>query len=70
MNIALSLLVLTAVALILGAILLFRRGGYRKQASLMLILAFVMAVNVGIWSLPTPEGKSLSKGAQTKQAAE
>ncbi len=52
---ALSLLVLTAIALVAGAVFLWRRGA-RKQAGLMLVLAAVLAVNVGIWTLPTASG--------------
>ncbi|KHK91690.1 hypothetical protein [Novosphingobium malaysiense] len=70
MNIALSLLVLTAVALVLGAIFLWNREGYRKQALLMLVLAGVMGINILIWTLPTPDGKSLSGEAQKEQAPE
>lgn len=70
MDIAISLLVLTAIALVLGATALFRRGGYRKQAVLMLVLAAVMAVNVVIWTLPTPEGQSLVSEAQMEKAPE
>ncbi|MCJ2177972.1 hypothetical protein [Novosphingobium album (ex Hu et al. 2023)] len=70
MNIALSLLVLTAIALVLGSLVLFRRQGYRKQAMLMLALAVIMAINIAIWTLPTPEGKSLSSEAQKEQAPE
>ncbi|MCT2399393.1 hypothetical protein [Novosphingobium mangrovi (ex Huang et al. 2023)] len=68
MDIALSLLELTTVALVLGAIFLLRRGGYRKQAVLMLVLALVMVINILIWTLPTPEGRSLSSEAQKAQA--
>ena len=53
---ALSLMVLAAVALVLGALFLLRRGGARKQAVLMLVLAVVIAVNVGIWTLPDAKG--------------
>jgi len=55
MEIALSLVVLTIIALVLGAVFLLRRGGYRKQALLMLVLAAIMAGNVAIWSMPVPE---------------
>jgi hypothetical protein len=48
----LSILVLAAIALMIGAIFLWRRGGSRKQAGLMLLLAIIMAVNVAIWTLP------------------
>lgn len=68
MDIAISLLVLTMIALVLGAIALFRRGGYRKQALLMLVLAAVMAVNVVIWTTPTREGRSLVSEAEKEKA--
>lgn len=66
MDIALSLLVLAIAALVLGAIALFRRGGYRKQAVLMLVLAGVMAVNVAIMVVPTPGGGTLAQAAKEK----
>jgi hypothetical protein len=59
MSAALSLLVLTALALVLGAVFLWRRGGSRKQVLLMLVLAAVLAANVAIWTLPGTSGKSL-----------
>ena len=58
-DLALSLMVLTAFAMVLGAVYLLRRGGAKKQALLMLVLALVMAVNVGIWTLPDAEGNAL-----------
>ncbi|EQB13954.1 MAG: hypothetical protein K0R64_2725 [Novosphingobium lindaniclasticum] len=70
MDIALSLMTLTIVALVLGAIALFRRGGSRKQAWLMLVLAGVLIVNVGIWTLPNSDGESLARAGDTKEAPE
>lgn len=70
MDIALSLMMLTTIALVVGAIYLFRRDGYRKQAVLMLALAVVMVINVAIWTLPTIEGNSLSSAAEKQQAPE
>lgn len=70
MDIAVSLLVLTTIALVLGAVALFRRGGYRKQAILMLVLAAVMVMNVVIWTLPTGEGQSLVSQAAKEKAPE
>ncbi|MCJ2186083.1 hypothetical protein [Novosphingobium beihaiensis] len=70
MDITLSLLVLTTVALVLGGAALFRREGYRKQAVLMLVLAAVMAANIAILTVPTPGGKSLSGEVQKEQAPE
>lgn len=56
----LSIAMLTSIALIFGAIALFRRG-QRKQPALMLVLAVVMIANVVIWSIPTKNGQSLVK---------
>jgi drug/metabolite transporter superfamily protein YnfA len=61
MNIALSLLVLTAIALVGGAYVLLKRGK-RRQAWLMLALAVVMALNVAIWTVPTQNGDTLAAG--------
>ena len=57
LDLVLSILVLAALALIGGAIVLWRRG-QRQQALLMLVLAGVMAVNVGIWVLPDEAGQA------------
>ena len=59
MEIALSLLVLTVLALVLGSAWLWRHGGSRKQVALMLVLAVVLAINIAIWTLPGPGGQSL-----------
>lgn len=57
----LSLMVLTAVALVVGAGWLWRRGGSRKHAVLMLILAVVLGINVAIWTLPGPDGAPVAQ---------
>jgi hypothetical protein len=62
MDTALSIVVLGAIALVLGAIALWRRG-VRKQALLMLLLAVIAAVNVAIWVVPNEDGKSLVNAA-------
>lgn len=54
-----SLVVLAAIALFLGAIFLLRKGN-TKQGVLMLVLSVVMAVNVAIWLVPTESGESLA----------
>ena len=56
MNTVLSVLVLAAFAMVLGAAFLWRRGGSRKQIGLMLLLAAIMVINVGIWALPDASG--------------
>lgn len=63
MNIVLSVTMLTAFALVLGAVALFRRG-VRKQAWLMLALALIMIVNVVIWSMPVGGGSLANPAPQ------
>lgn len=58
MAIAMSLAVLSAFALVLGAWAVWRRGGSRRQVVLMLVMAAVMAANVAIWTVPDRTGKS------------
>lgn len=70
MDIALSLVSLTVLALVLGAAFLFRRGGATKQAWLMLLLALIMAINVAIWTLPTENGASLVDSVPNEKAPE
>jgi hypothetical protein len=60
---ALSLAMLTALALLAGAVFLWRRGE-RQRPSLMAVLAAVMIMNVVIWSLPTTDGQTLTTSAQ------
>ena len=55
-SVVLSLLVLAALALVIGAVVLLRKGGSRKQAMLMLVLAAVAILNVAIWTLPDASG--------------
>lgn len=62
MDIALSLLVLAAIALTGGGYVLFRQGR-RKQAVLMLLLAAVMVLNLAIWTVPMEDGQSLTTSA-------
>jgi len=58
MNIVLSIVMLTAGALIAGAFVFWRRTGQAKQPILMLILALIAIANVAIWTLPTSDGES------------
>ncbi len=54
----LSILVLAAFALVIGAIVLWRRGGQARQVGLMLLLAAIIAGNVLIWTVPDSTGKA------------
>lgn len=56
MNIVLSIMMLAAIGLLLGAFLLWRKGGPLKQVLLMVLLAVIAMVNVGIWTVPDAEG--------------
>jgi uncharacterized membrane protein YqjE len=53
----LSIVVLLAIALIVGAVFAYR-GGYRRQAVLMVILALVAGMNVAIWTVPNEAGEA------------
>lgn len=58
MDTVLSILMLAVIAMVLGAVAVWKRGG-RRQAVLMLVLAAIMAANVAIWVLPVNQGKPL-----------
>jgi hypothetical protein len=51
----LSILVLAAIAMAIGALAWWRKG-MRKQAALMLALAAIIAGNVAIWVVPDGSG--------------
>jgi hypothetical protein len=50
----LSLLMLSAFALLAGAAYLWRKRGERRRPLLMLVLAAIMLGNVAIWTVPAP----------------
>jgi cyanate permease len=54
---ALSLMILAAIALAIGAIFLWRRGE-RQRPALMALLVMILIVNVGIWTLPDASGEA------------
>ncbi len=54
----LSILVLAAIGLLVGAYFLHRRGGPKRQAMLMVILALVAIANVAIWIVPDSKGNA------------
>ena len=52
----LSILMLTAIVMLLGAVYLWRQRGTSKQVWLMLVLAIVLLANVVIWVVPSVNG--------------
>lgn len=56
MNIVLSIVMLTAFALLAGAFVFWRRTGEAKQPALMVLLAVIAIINVLIWTVPTGDG--------------
>ena len=54
---SLSLMMLAAIALIGGALVLWRRGE-RKRPALMALLVVVLLVNVAIWTVPDASGEA------------
>jgi hypothetical protein len=52
LNTFLSITMLCVIALVAGAIALFRRGNDQRRAVLMLVAALVLFGNVLIWAWP------------------
>lgn len=63
-DIALSLLMLVALALAGGAIWQWRRQGPSRNVILMLVLAAIMLANVAIWVIPGPNGAAPAAAAR------
>ena len=63
MELVLSIVMLAVIALVIGACVLWRRGGTRRQIVLMLVLAAIMAGNIAIWTWPSAGGQApLTRG--------
>jgi hypothetical protein len=58
MDTVLSLLVLTTIALVGGAVFFWRRGE-RKRPALMLGMAVLIAADLAVWLTPVSGGPSL-----------
>lgn len=58
LDLVLSILVLAAIALVIGAVMLWRRGGRTKQVWLMLLLALIVAGNLALWLVPYDNGQT------------
>lgn len=58
MDIVLSIVMLAAIALLIGAFMLWRRTGQAKHPLLMVVLALVALANVAIWTVPDASGEA------------
>ena len=58
MNVVLSIVMLAAIALIVGAFFMWRSTGDGKKAALMLLLAAIAIANVAIWTVPDASGEA------------
>ncbi|WAT18799.1 hypothetical protein OZN62_04310 [Aurantiacibacter sp. MUD11] len=56
-DLILSIIVLAAIALAIGAYVMWRKG-MNRQAMLMAILSFIMIANVAVWVIPMESGES------------
>ena len=58
LDIVLSIVMLAAILLLVGAYALWRRTGEAKQPLLMVVLAIIAVGNVLIWTIPDADGNS------------
>lgn len=56
MSAVLSILMLVAVALVIGAVALWRKTGELKRPLLMVFLAVIAVLNIAIWTVPDASG--------------
>ena len=57
-DLVLSIVMLAAILLLLGAYAMWKRTGEAKQPALMVVLAIVAIANVLIWTIPNSDGTS------------
>jgi hypothetical protein len=57
-DIVLSIVMLSALALVAGAFFLWKRTGQIKQPALMVLLAVIAVLNVLIWTVPNADGSA------------
>ena len=63
-----ALVLLAALALLIGAVVLYRRTGEAKQPVLMVVLAVIAVGNVLILTIPTADGTAPIDQAETAEA--
>ena len=67
-DVVLSIVMLAAILLVVGAYALWRRSGEIKQPALMVLLALIAVANVLIWTVPTADGTSPIEQAEAAEA--
>ena len=65
-DIALSAMMLSALALLAGAAYLWRVKRNNRQAALMAFLAVIFLINVAIWTIPDANDAALADGVATQ----
>ncbi len=68
MGLVLSLVMLAAILLVMGAFVLWRRTGEAKQPALMVLLALIAIANVLIWTVPNEDGERPFDQAEAAEA--
>lgn len=58
LDIVLSIVMLAAFLLVVGAFFLWRRTGEAKRPLLMVLLSLIAIANVLIWTVPNADGSS------------
>ena len=62
-------MVLTVIALLAGAFIMWRQRGPWRRIILMVVLAVVVAINIGMWTLPMASGDSPLAELQKQQGS-
>ncbi len=66
LDLVFSLVMLGLVALVAGAVLLWRRGA-RRQAGMMAVLVLILIANVAIWTVPDETGDAPLERARAER---
>lgn len=68
LDVVLSVVMLAAILLVIGAFFMWRRTGEAKQPALMVVLALIAIANVLIWTIPNEDGSSPLEQAEAAEA--
>lgn len=65
-DLVMSIVMLAAILLLIGAYAMWKRTGELKQPALMVLLAAIAIGNVLIWTIPTSDGTSPVEQAEAR----